>query len=86
MVDALSDTDFPNRVITPPEIQWRCHETSHRCQVPENYIANWSGYFKEMLWTEEWRKLIRDIYDMIYLLTAVGLSPGGSTHLQTNNT
>jgi len=23
---------------------------------------------------------------MIYLLTAVGLSPGGSTHLHTNNT
>jgi hypothetical protein len=26
------------------------------------------------------------VYDMIYLLTAVGLSPGGSTHLHTNNT
>jgi len=26
------------------------------------------------------------IYDMIYLLTAIGLSPGGSTHLYTNNT
>jgi hypothetical protein len=26
------------------------------------------------------------IYDMVYLLTAVGLSPGGSTHLHTNNT
>jgi hypothetical protein len=25
-------------------------------------------------------------YNMIYLLTAVGLSPGGSTHLCTNNT
>jgi hypothetical protein len=25
-------------------------------------------------------------HDMIYLLTAVGLSPGGSTHLHTNNT
>ena len=24
--------------------------------------------------------------DMIYLLTAIGLSPGGSTHLHTNNT
>jgi len=23
---------------------------------------------------------------MIYLLTAIGLSPGGSTHLHTNNT
>jgi hypothetical protein len=23
---------------------------------------------------------------MIYLLTAIGLSPGGSTHLPTNNT
>jgi len=26
------------------------------------------------------------MYDMIYLLTAIGLSPGGSTHLHTNNT
>jgi len=26
------------------------------------------------------------IYNMIYLLTAIGLSPGGSTHLHTNNT
>jgi hypothetical protein len=25
-------------------------------------------------------------YDMIYLLTAIGLSSGGSTHLHTNNT
>ena len=25
-------------------------------------------------------------YNMIYLLTATGLSPGGSTHLHTNNT
>jgi hypothetical protein len=24
--------------------------------------------------------------DMIYLLTAIGLSPGGSTHLHTNTT
>jgi len=24
--------------------------------------------------------------DMIYLLAAIGLSPGGSTHLHTNNT
>jgi len=26
------------------------------------------------------------LYDVIYLLTANGLSPGGSTHLHTNNT
>ena len=26
------------------------------------------------------------IYNMRYLLTAVGLSPGGSTHSHTNNT
>jgi hypothetical protein len=26
------------------------------------------------------------IYDMIHLLTAIGLSPDGSTHLHTNNT
>jgi hypothetical protein len=26
-----------------------------------------------------------DIYDMIYLLTAIGLSLGGSTRLHTNN-
>jgi len=25
----------------------------------------------------------RDLNDMIYLLTAIGLSPGGSTHLHT---
>jgi len=25
-------------------------------------------------------------YDMIYLLTAIGLSPGSSAHLHTNNT
>jgi hypothetical protein len=30
--------------------------------------------------------LTRMIYDMIYLLTAIGLSPGGSTHLHTNTT
>jgi hypothetical protein len=29
----------------------------------------------------------RHRYDMMYLLTAIGLSPGGSsTHLHTNNT
>jgi len=39
------------------------------------------------------RSLLEDIkakqlqcYDMIYLLTAIGLSPGGSRHLHTNNT
>jgi len=26
------------------------------------------------------------INNLLYLLTAIGLSPGGSTHLQTNNT
>jgi len=26
------------------------------------------------------------VFDMIYLLTAIALSPGGSTHLHTNNT
>ena len=30
--------------------------------------------------------MIYDITDMIYLLTAIWLSPGGSTQLQTNNT
>jgi hypothetical protein len=29
---------------------------------------------------------LRSRYLLIYLLTAVGLSPGGSTHLHTNNT
>ena len=28
----------------------------------------------------------RFLYIFIYLLTAIGLSPGGSTHLHTNNT
>jgi hypothetical protein len=27
-----------------------------------------------------------DIYDIIYLLTAIELSPGGSTHLHTDTT
>jgi hypothetical protein len=43
---------------------------------------------------EEWRycleinrtEKIFFVYDMIYLLTTIGLSPGGSTHLYTNNT
>ena len=31
-------------------------------------------------------KFIPISYDMTYILTAIGLSPGGSTHLHTNNT
>jgi hypothetical protein len=31
-------------------------------------------------------KKLPALYDMIYLLTAIGLSPGGSRHLHTNNT
>ena len=36
---------------------------------------------------EKWRAVVNMVMnlDMIYLLTAVGLSPG-STHLHTNNT
>ena len=36
----------------------------------------------------EYCELIIDIArnDLIYLLTAIGLSPGGSTHFHTNNT
>jgi len=30
--------------------------------------------------------IIKVVLDMIYLLNAIGLSPGGSTHLHTNNT
>jgi hypothetical protein len=30
--------------------------------------------------------IIKVVFDMIYLLNAIGLSPGGSTHLHTNNT
>jgi hypothetical protein len=34
-----------------------------------------------------WATVVHDSADhMIYLLTAVVLSPGGSTHLHTNNT
>jgi len=36
---------------------------------------------KETKFEKKERKFI-----LIYLLTAVGLSPGGSTHLHTNNT
>jgi hypothetical protein len=31
-------------------------------------------------------RTLEDIIIIIYLLTAIGLSPGGSTHLHTNNT
>jgi hypothetical protein len=31
-------------------------------------------------------KFLQNAYDITYLLTAIGLSPGGSRHLQTNNT
>jgi hypothetical protein len=37
-----------------------------------------------MIYDMIWYDMIR--YDMIYLLTPIGLSPGGSTHLHTNNT
>jgi len=36
------------------------------------YEDSWACYFM--------------FFDMIYLLTAIGLSPGGSAHLHTNNT
>jgi len=38
--------------------------------------------------TERLQKLYILIYDMIYLLTATGLTPGGSSvvHILTNNT
>ena len=32
------------------------------------------------------RDITIKVYDILYLLTAIGLSPGGSTHLHTNNT
>jgi len=38
------------------------------------------------LWADVFNVKPGGIYDMIYFLTAVGLSPGGSTHLHTNNT
>jgi hypothetical protein len=47
-------------------------------QVPDyevglmSCVAVWIGVYKK--------------YDMIYLLTENGLTPGGSTHLHTNNT
>jgi len=33
-----------------------------------------------------WQFLLRPVLMMIYLLTAIGLSPSGSAHLHTNNT
>ena len=49
----------------------------------------WTGMWH--VWgTGAYRVLVtrpgRKRYDMIYLLTAIGLSPGCSTHLHTNNT
>jgi hypothetical protein len=35
---------------------------------------------------QKWLKVCTGIKHMIYLLTAIGLSPGGSTHLHTNST
>jgi len=40
--------------------------------------------FLRQQWLRERDPMLR--YDMIYLLTVDGLSPGGSTHLHTNNT
>jgi len=39
---------------------------------------------EQIFWVASWKS--EYCYDMIYLLTAIVLSPGGSTHLHTNNT
>jgi hypothetical protein len=41
--------------------------------------------FPQQQWFCERVTIVR-IRSIIYLLTAIGLSPGGSTHLHTNNT
>jgi hypothetical protein len=57
------------------------------------YMIRYDTIWYDMIWYDIWY----DIYDMTrydtiwydmiwYLLTATGLSPGGSTHLHTNNT
>jgi hypothetical protein len=46
------------------------------------YMVWYDIYYN--IWYMIWYDMIYD--DMIYLLTAVGLSPSGSTHLHTNNT
>jgi hypothetical protein len=43
----------------------------------------WYGIIYDMIWYD---MLWYDMIAMIYLLTAIGLSLGGSTHLHTNNT
>ena len=49
------------------------------------YDMIWYDMIYDMIWYDDvmWYILW---YDMIYLLTAIGLSAGGSTHLHTNNT
>ena len=47
----------------------------------------YSPSFTEAVFHESVSLIFYDmIYDIIYLLTAIGLSSGGSTHLHTNNT
>jgi hypothetical protein len=43
-------------------------------------------YFCVSAWLSHSVFLFTEMYDMIYLLITIGLSPGGSTHLHTNNT
>jgi hypothetical protein len=51
------------------------------CQ--QQQALNHPGMFNPLLAMD----IIRPTVDILmYLLTAVGLSPGGSTHLHTNNT
>jgi hypothetical protein len=75
----LSSGQFPDVWILYANIseQTECSETlAYKIQTLGNYPEESVQYFYN----------IRRIEILIYLLTAVGLSPGGSTHLYTNNT
>jgi len=60
---------------------------SEFCCLHEHAFAVLQGSHPRQFFSSmSWEKKTLCIYDMIYLLTAIGLSLGGSTHLHTNNT
>ena len=87
---------------TRPYVQFSLHFAHNFCtkyfsnkiRTLQSHVAfaNVYHYFPYFLPQFRWNS-VRELataysheFDMIYLLTAIGLSPGGSTHLHTNNT
>jgi hypothetical protein len=66
--------------------KYNCQEMTSRglkffCKFPITEAVKYNNFARTVAFYN-----LRDIWYMIYLLTAIGLSPGGSTHLHTNNT